>query len=96
MAGGLEDIKSLSREIGELTSIKEILEIAIDREESARAFYMMAHTRACNTVEKELFLKLAQEELLHKQNLSRQLEEVKARLFTDQALSCGEVGGLER
>jgi rubrerythrin len=41
-------------------------------------------------VDKELFLRLAQEELLHKQNLLRQLEEVSARLFTDSALSSGE------
>jgi len=87
---GLGNIKALSDDIGELTSIKEILQVAVLREESAYNFYMIAHDRACNRVDKELFVRLAQEELLHKQNLLRQLEEVSARLFTDSALSAGE------
>jgi rubrerythrin len=94
MAVGLENIKTLTNEMSELNSIREILEVAIQREESAHAFYLMAHDKACNKIEKELFLKLAQEELLHKQNLARQLDEVKARMFTDQALSGGEFGTL--
>lgn len=87
---GLANLKALSDDIGELTSIREILEIAVQREDSAHHFYLMASERACNRVDKELFLRLAQEELLHKQNLQRQLEEVHARLFTDSALSAGE------
>lgn len=86
----LKDLSGLTQSMGELTSIKEILEVAVQREESAHQFYMMAHERACNRVDKELFFRLAQEELLHKQNLLRQLEEVSARLFTDSALSSGE------
>jgi rubrerythrin len=89
-ADGLKEVSALSEKQGELTSIKEILEAAVQREESTYQFYMVAQQRACNRVDKELFLRLAQEELLHKQNLLRQLEEVKARLFTDSALSAGE------
>lgn len=91
MRNGPKEIK----DIGELTSIREILEMAIRREESSHEFYMIAHDRACNKVEKDLFYRLAQEELTHKQNLQRQLEEVKARIFTDQALSGGEVSAPE-
>jgi rubrerythrin len=91
MKDGLNEIK----DIGDLTSVREILEMAIKKEESAHLFYMIAHDRACNKVEKDLFLQLAQEELVHKQNLQRQLEEIKARMFTDQALSSGEVSGPE-
>jgi rubrerythrin len=86
----LKDLSGLTQKPGELNSIKEILEVAVQREDSAHQFYMMAHERACNRVDKEMFLRLAQEELLHKQNLLRQLEEVNARLFTDSALSSGE------
>lgn len=91
MKDGSKEIK----DIGELTSIREILEMAIRREESSHEFYMIAHDRACNKVEKDLFYRLAQEELTHKQNLQRQLEEVKARIFTDQALSGGEISAPE-
>lgn len=95
MKDGLKNIKSMTDEIDELTSIQEILKMAIKKEDSAHTFYMVAHNCACHPVDKELLLRLAQEELLHKQNLQRQLEEVKARIFTDQALSCGEFGGAE-
>ncbi len=88
---GMENISEISNEIGDLTSIREILEMAIRREESAHEFYLVAHQRACHRVDKEIFLRLAQEELLHKQNLQRQLEEVNARIFTDSAMSGGEI-----
>ncbi len=93
MSEGIKDLKSISNEIGELTSMLEILEMAIRREESSHNFYMIAHQRACHRVDKELFLRLAQEELMHKQNLQRQLDEVSARIFTDQAMSGGEISG---
>lgn len=89
---GLGEVSSLTEEIGELTSIREILEMAIRREDTSHSFYMIAHQRACHKVDKDIFLRLAQEELLHKQNLQRQLEEVNARLFTDSAMSGGEIG----
>ncbi len=88
----LRDLKTLSDDVGELTSIKEILEMAIRREASSYDFYMMAHQRACQKADRELFRRLAEEELTHKQNLQRQLEEVQARIYTDQALSGGEIG----
>ncbi len=89
--GATGSIMSISADIGEVSSIREILEMAIRREEASHGFYMIAHQRSCHRVDKELFLRLAQEELLHKQNLQRQLDEVNARLFTDRALSAGEI-----
>jgi rubrerythrin len=91
MSDRLVDLKSLTNDISELTSMREILEMAIRKEDSSYHFYLIAHDRSCNRMEKELFLRLAKEELVHKQNLERQLEEVVARVFTDRALSSGEV-----
>jgi rubrerythrin len=87
----LAGIKSISDDIDEIASMRDILEMAIRREESSHQFYMIAHSRACHRVDKELFLRLAQEELLHKQNLQRQLDEVEARILTDAAMSGGEI-----
>jgi rubrerythrin len=94
MSDRLTNLKSLTDDIGELTSMREILEMAIKKEDSSYSFYVIAHERACNRVEKELFLRLAKEELVHKQNLERQLEEVVARAFTDRALSGGEISDM--
>jgi len=92
-AAPIAGLKDLSSDIDELASMRDILEMAIRREESAHEFYMIAHSRACHRMDKELFLRLAQEELLHKQNLQRQLDEVNARIFTDAAMSSGEISG---
>jgi rubrerythrin len=91
MSERLVDLKTLTNDIGELTSMSEILKMAIRKEDSSYGFYLIASQRSCNRMEKELFLRLAKEELLHKQNLERQLEEVEARTFTDRAMSGGEV-----
>jgi rubrerythrin len=91
MSDRFVDLKMPTNDIGELTSMREILEMAIRKEDSSYGFYLIASQRSCNRMEKELFLRLAKEELLHKQNLERQLEEVEARTFTDRAMSGGEV-----
>jgi rubrerythrin len=91
MSDRLVDLKTLTNDIGELTSMREILQMAIRKEDSSYGFYLIASERSCNRMEKELFLRLAKEELLHKQNLERQLEEVEARTFTDRAMSSGEI-----
>lgn len=94
MSDRLVSLKSLTEDISELTSMREILEMAIKKEEASYSFYIIAHERACNRIEKELFLRLAKEELVHKQNLERQLDEVVATIFTDRALSGGEISDL--
>jgi rubrerythrin len=94
MSDPLANLKTLTNDIGELTSMSEILKMAISKEESSYGFYLIASQRSCNRMEKELFLRLAKEELLHKQNLERQLEEVEARTFTDRAMSGGEVSDM--
>ncbi|MFH1861397.1 MAG: ferritin family protein [bacterium] len=81
----------MSEKIDEMATICDILQMAIRREEASYHFYMQAYERAVLRVEKELFYRLAQEELLHKQNLERQLEEANCRTFTDRALSAGDI-----
>jgi len=68
-------------------SLKDILGIAIEREEQSHKFYMNALTKAVTTAEKKLLLELAKEELSHKEKLEKQLEDVIAQLDVDQAIT---------
>lgn len=95
MTGRSRKTTTAEQEIEELTSMCEILEMAIKREESSYSFYMQARERATGRAEKELFYRLAQEELVHKQNLQRQKTDLDCQRFTDQALSGGEIGSSE-
>ena len=73
--------------ISDLMSMQDILRLAIEREEDARAFYLQARERARTPFEEELFDRLAQQELQHKNDLEKQLQEIEAQIETDRALS---------
>ncbi|MBN2355949.1 hypothetical protein JXO59_07535 [candidate division KSB1 bacterium] len=75
------------KEFEELTSMREILQIAIKREEEAYHFYIRARQVARTPVEVEMFTKLAEQESQHKKALEDQLTEIDAQLEIDRALS---------
>ena len=74
-------------EITELTSMREILEMAMEREKSALEFYTQAADKSVLRAEKEMFLKLAEEEKVHHRKLQQQLEEIQAQLEIDRAIT---------
>ena len=75
------------KEHEELTSMREILLIAIQREEEAYAFYLRARPSARTPVEADMFTRLAAQEAQHKKDLEDQLAEINAQLEIDRALS---------
>lgn len=75
------------KNIQALGSMKEILEGAIQREESSYLFYLEAKAHSRTPTEAALFEALANEELVHKQKLTNQLEEILAQMEIDRALS---------
>lgn len=75
------------KNIQELGSMKEILEGAIQREESSYRFYLEAKALSRTPTEAALFDALANEELVHKQKLASQLEAILAQIEIDRALS---------
>jgi rubrerythrin len=70
-----------------LTSMREILLIAIKREEEAYTFYISARQCARTPAEEEMFTKLAAQEMQHKRALEIQLDEINNQLDIDRALS---------
>ncbi|HPI72659.1 MAG TPA: ferritin family protein [bacterium] len=75
------------KNIQELGSMKDILQGAIQREESSYRFYLEAKARSRTPTEAALFEALANEELAHKQKLTSQLEAILAQIEIDRALS---------
>lgn len=73
--------------ISELTTMREILEMAMKREQDSYNFYMTASERAQTEYEKRMFLALAEEEQGHRDALAKQLEEVLAQLEIDRAIT---------
>ncbi|HNW58739.1 MAG TPA: ferritin family protein [bacterium] len=70
-----------------LNSMREILLVAIHREEEAYAFYIGARQCARTPHEVEMFNRLAAQEMQHKRALEIQLEEINNQLDMDRALS---------
>ncbi|NOY77305.1 MAG: hypothetical protein GXO76_05490 [Calditrichaeota bacterium] len=68
-------------------SLKDILGVAIEREEQSYHFYMEALAKAVTPAEKKLLQELAKEELLHKEKLEKQLEDLIAQRDVDQAIT---------
>ncbi len=75
----------------ELTTIREILQMAIAREINSYQFYMEALAHAASTVERATFKKLALQEQEHQKILEGMMEEIDVRMFTDRALSGTDV-----
>ena len=71
----------------ELLSMREILQIAIQREEQSYAFYKDARDRCSTRAEREMFDRLMDQELEHKRILVEQLEALEAQMDIDRALS---------
>ncbi len=71
----------------QLNSMREILQIAIRREEEAYSFYISARQCARTPAEEEMFSRLAAQEMQHKRALEIQLEEIHNQLDMDRALS---------
>jgi len=76
-----------AKDFEELNSMKEILRIAIGREEEAYHFYIHARQCARTPAEAEMFTRLAAQEAQHKKALEDQLSEINAQLDIDRALS---------
>ena len=73
--------------INDLMTMQDILRMAIEREESARDFYLRAKERSRTPAEVELFDKLAEQEQSHRETLMLQLQEIQAQMDIDKALS---------
>lgn len=68
-------------------SLIETLETAIKREEESNKFYLDAAALAALPNQKKLLLRLADEELCHRENLIRLLQAIKAQTEIDRAIS---------
>jgi rubrerythrin len=73
--------------ITDLTSMKEILEIAIRRAEDSYAFDQTAAERAQIKTTKGMFLQMAEEEIEHKAKLQKELEELITQIQIDEAIA---------
>ena len=71
----------------DLMSMRDILRIAIRREEEAYEFYKRAYEQCATAAERRMFERLMQQELDHKRILSEQLEDIEAQMDIDRALS---------
>ena len=85
--GRIDEKNMTEPTINELASMKDILRLAIAREESSHEVYRLALKRARTHVEREMFTRLAEQELGHKEELTRQLDEIQAQIDCDRALS---------
>ncbi|MBD3375515.1 hypothetical protein GF406_10805 [candidate division KSB1 bacterium] len=71
----------------ELVSMQDILRMAIEREQEAYEFYIKAKEHARTPVEEQMFQELADEELVHKEELEKKLQDLDAQADIDRALS---------
>lgn len=76
-----------SNEVEKLKTMREILLVAIQREEDAYTFYSSARQVSRTTTEADMFSQLAAQELQHKRTLEAQLIEINNQLEIDRALS---------
>ena len=69
------------------TSTKEILKMAIRRTEDSYTFDIAAAEKAQINTTKEMFMRMAQEEIEHKDKLKKELWELIVQTDIDEALS---------
>jgi rubrerythrin len=79
-----------SPKVLELKAQAEILKQAIEREKGSYDFYVAASRNTKKIYEKQIYDRLAQEELVQRDDLSRQLEEKEAEIEMEAALAEGE------
>ncbi|MFQ5752230.1 MAG: ferritin family protein [bacterium] len=73
--------------ITSMTSMKEILEMAVRRAEKCYTFYKTASDRAPIKSTKEMLLQIAKDEKDHKKKLLSALEELNAQMEIDEAIT---------
>ncbi len=76
-----------SPKVLELKAQAEILRQAIAREKASHDFYAAASKGTKKKYEKEIYDQLALEELVHRDDLARQLEEIEAQIEMEAALT---------
>lgn len=79
-----------SPKVLELKAKAEILKTAIAREKASHDFYADASKTSKKKYEKDTYDQLALEELVHRDDLSSQLEEIEAQIEMETALAEGE------
>lgn len=76
-----------SPKVIELKARAEILKKAIEREKASHDFYMESAKATKRKYEKDLYTQLALEEMVHRDDLARQLEEIEAQIEMESALA---------
>lgn len=79
-----------SPKVLELKAQADILKQAIEREKASYDFYAAASKATKKKYEKAMYDQLANEELVHRDDLSRQLEEIEAQMEMEAAVAGGE------
>ncbi len=79
-----------SPKVTELKAQAEILKQAIEREKASYEFYAAASKASKKKYEKDLYDRLATEEMVHRDDLSKQLEEIEAQMEREAAMAEGE------
>jgi rubrerythrin len=79
-----------SPKVLELKAQAEILKQAVEREKASHSFYAAASKATKKKYEKDIYDQLALEEMVHRDDLSRQLEEIEAQIEVESALAAGE------
>jgi rubrerythrin len=85
-----------SPKVLELKAQAEILREAIGRVKASHDFYVAASRSTKKKYEKDIHDQLALEEMVHRDDLSRQLEEVEAQIEMESALAEGSGKDEER
>jgi rubrerythrin len=76
-----------SPKVLELKAQAEILKQAVVREKTSHDFYVAASKATKKKYEKDVYDRLALEEMVHRDDLARQLEEIEAQIEMESALS---------
>ncbi len=79
-----------SPKVLELKAQAEIIKQAIEREKLSYEFYVAASKATKKKYEKDVYDRLATEEMVHRDDLSKQLEEIEAQIEMESALAEGE------
>jgi len=77
------------RETPETSTLVQILEEAIEKEHNSYEHYAKAARQAAKPSVKKMFLRLAEMEKGHFDELSKQLDSVKAQIIVDSAITGG-------
>ena len=76
-----------SPKVLELKAQAEILKQAVEREKASHDFYVAASKATKKKYERDIYDRLALEEMVHRDDLARQLEEVEAQIEVESAVA---------